>query len=227
MPQQAFGRHPPGPRWVGWVRPTARLAYSAGRIAVRSRAPARAKVSCWPHFRADANHDSGNMRGETTISRLADGTALRQTMATPKRRTACCELSQDGGSVCRQDSAHSSQLTAHSGARLQRLVHGALAARNGREARALISDVGWRAAAAKRVHDKLECDHQPHRRRARARHRGRGRGRHGHERQVVARPLVVAEARLVPPYHSPPERARTAKHRLVEYADWSLADDDP
>jgi len=68
-------------------------------------------------------------------------------------------LSQDRGSACRQDAAHS-------GARLQRLVHGAFAAQ---WPRALIADVGWRAAA-KRGHDILVCDHQPHRQRARARY---------------------------------------------------------
>lgn len=40
--------------------------------------------------------------GETTISRLADGTAVRQTIAAPKRMQTAL-LSQDRGSACRQD----------------------------------------------------------------------------------------------------------------------------
>lgn len=89
---------------------------------------------CWPPFGTDV-HQVCVL--ETTISRLADGTAVRQTIAGPKQRRliACSSqqaLVQDRGSVCRQDAAHS-------GARLQRLVHGAFAAQ---WPRALMADVG-------------------------------------------------------------------------------------
>lgn len=76
---------------------------------------------------------------ETTISRLADGTALRQTIAAPKE---CRQRSQSGPRV-RLPSGLCSRWSTLAAASAWR-------SRSAQWPRALISDVGWRAAAAKR-----------------------------------------------------------------------------
>ena len=88
------------------------------------------KIPVGRRFGLIFNHDSaGNMRVvETTISRLADGTAVRQTIAAPKENAD--SASQSGPRVRLPSGL---PRYAHSGARLQRLVHGAFAACSGLE----------------------------------------------------------------------------------------------